>query len=116
MPGTKCEDYIVVGANQLVPTTPPAAATRTRTDLWGPLLLSKSFFPDFLDFLGEKTRGRKAATKIDERLYTLQSGLRRGGMTPALVPRMPVMAEDVDKSEAVDATVLPSTAFKKRSD
>ena len=30
--------------------------------------------------------------------YHIQGGLRRGGMTPALAPRMPTITEDVDKS------------------
>ena len=32
------------------------------------------------------------------RIYYLQGGVRRGGLTPALAPRMPVFPEDVGKS------------------
>ena len=30
--------------------------------------------------------------------YRIQGGLRRGGLTPALAPRMPVMAKNISKS------------------
>ena len=42
-------------------------------------------------------------------INTVQEGLRRGGLTPALAPRMPAITEyDYDRQlEAVNATVLP---------
>ena len=41
---------------------------------------------------------------IDLYIYT-QDGLRRGGLTPALAPRVPVMAEDVgNRSRSCDST------------
>ena len=41
---------------------------------------------------------------------TLQGGFRRGGLTPALAPRMPTMTEDVRVGKsmpAVYATTVP---------
>ena len=43
----------------------------------------------------------------------MQAGLRPGGLTTDLAPRMPVMAEDVGKNrEAIDATVLPNFKYR----
>ena len=38
------------------------------------------------------------AKLLKKELYQVQRGLRRGGLKPALAPRMPVMTEDAGKS------------------
>lgn len=48
----------------------------------------------------------------DVRCDLHKGGLRRGGVTPALAPCMPVMTEDVGKSRPYSATaVLPKGTF-----
>ena len=45
----------------------------------------------------------------------VQGGLRRGELTPALAPRMPVITEDVAhrQIEAVNVKVLPRGTYMK---
>ena len=52
-------------------------------------------------------------------LYSVQENLRRGGLTPALAPSMPVITEDVvqanrgRKCDNIAAVVLPRGTYMK---